>query len=393
MKAAIEVADIFRQYGAEFRQQYKLSSAQLKAMQAVERCRTARLGGHVDACQQCGTVLVSYNSCRNRHCPKCQAIARERWLQARKEELLPVTYFHVVFTLPHILNPVIQCNEALGYDLLFKAAAQSMKELCEDKKYLGATPGMMTLLHTWGQNLMYHPHIHCIIPAGGLTKDGCWKQGRDGFFLPVKVVSRLFRGKFLSLLRQYYAKGKLKFYGNATSLSEALIFKALMGKLYAQEWVVYAKKPFGGPEQVLSYLGRYTHRVAIANHRLIKVENDDVYFRWKDYRQQGQQKVMRLETKEFIRRFLMHILPPGFCKIRYFGFLATRGRKERLKHIREILNYQADRLPRRTWQEWFYELTGIMPGYCPQCKEEVLVTVEVFQPAREPPYPYDVKIA
>ena len=389
----MEVADIFRQYGAGFRQQYKLSAAQLKAMHAIERCRTVSLGGHVDACQQCGTMLVSYNSCRNRPCPKCQAIARQRWLQARKEELLPLTYFHVVFTLPHALNSVIQCNEALGYDLLFKAAAQSVKELCEDKKYLGATPGIMAILHTWGQNLMYHPHIHCIIPAGGLTKDSCWKQGRDGFFLPVKVVSRLFRGKFLSILRQYYAKRKLKFYGRATSLSEVLVFKALMRKLYAQEWVVYAKRPFGGPEQVLSYLGRYTHRVAIANHRLIKIEKDQVYFRWKDYRQQGQQKVMKLEAKEFIRRFLMHILPAGFCKIRYYGFLATRNRKQRLNHIREILNYQAHKLPMRTWQEWFYELTGIMPGYCPQCKEEVLVTVGVFQPAREPPHRYEVMIA
>lgn len=393
MKAAIEVADIFRQYGVEFRQQYKLSGAQLKAMHAIERCRTASLGGHVDACQQCGTVLVSYNSCRNRHCPKCQAIARERWLQARKEELLPVTYFHVVFTLPHELNVVMQCNETLGYHLLFKSAAQSVKELCEDEKYLGATTGMMAILHTWGQNLMYHPHIHCIIPAGGLSKEGDWKQSKNDFFLPVKVVSRLFRGKFLSLLTHYHAQRKLKFYGSATSLSEVLVFKALMRKLYAQQWVVYAKKPFGGPEQVLSYLGRYTHRVALANHRLIKMEDDQVYFRWKDYKQQGQQKVMKLNAKEFMRRFLMHILPSGFCKIRYFGFLATRGRKKRLKHIREILKYQVDKLPIRTWQEWFYELTGIMPGYCPQCKEEVLVTVEVFQPAREPPYRYEVKIA
>lgn len=385
MRPALEVADIFRRHGPDFRKQHRLSKAQLKGMQAIERCRTSSLGGHVDACRKCGTVRVSYNSCRNRHCPKCQAIARERWLQARKEELLPVSYFHVVFTLPHDLNPVIQCNEVLGYHLLFQAAAQTVKELSEDKKYLEATPGMMSILHTWGQNLMYHPHIHCIIPAGGLCKDGSWSNGRDSFFLPVKVMSRLFRGKFLCLLKQKHQGKELKFHGRVVELASESEFKSLMNKLYKQEWVVYAKKPFGGPEQVLSYLGRYTHRVAIANHRLIKMENDLVYFRWKDYKQQGKQKVMKLTAEEFIRRFLMHILPSGFCKIRYAGFLATRGRKERIKHIRRILKCKTKELQKRNWQEWLYELTGIIPGYCPSCKDEALITVKVFPTAREPP--------
>jgi hypothetical protein len=297
-----------------------------------------------------------------------------------------VTYFHVVFTLPHELNAVMQCNEALGYHLLFQAAQETVKELAEDKKYLGATPGMMAILHTWGQNLMYHPHLHCIIPAGGLCKDGSrWKTSREDFFLPVKVMSRLFRGKFLSHLRHYHGQGKLKFYGKAVRLAQEHHFHALMSRLYSQQWVVYAKKPFGGPEQVLSYLGRYTHRVAIANHRLIKLEAGQVYFRWKDYKQQGKQKIMKLTAEEFIRRFLLHILPDGFCKIRYSGFLSTRGRKERIRHIRRLLRCKAVKLQQWRWQEWFYEVTGILPGHCPQCKDELLVTIEVFQPAREPP--------
>lgn len=279
----------------------------------------------------------------------------------------------------------MRCNEALGYHLLFQAAAQTVRELSEDKKYLGATPGMMSILHTWGQNLMYHPHIHCIIPAGGLCKDGSWKSGRDNFFLPVKVMSRLFRGKFLSLLRSNYLQAELKFHGRVVELALESEFNSLMNKLYKQEWVVYAKKPFGGPEQVLSYLGRYTHRVAIANHRLVKIEDGMVYFRWKDYKQQGKQKVMKLTAEEFIRRFLMHILPSRFCKIRYTGFLATRGRKQRVKHIRRILKCKSKELQKRSWQEWLYELTGIMPGYCPSCKDEVLVTLTVFPTAREPP--------
>jgi len=391
MKPTLEVADVFREYGPAYRQTYRLSKDQLKGMQAIERCRTSSLGGHIDACKKCGTMQISYNSCRNRHCPKCQAIARERWLQARKGELLPVPYFHVVFTLPHDLNPVIRCNEAVGYRLLFQAASQTVRELSEDKKYLGALPGMMSILHTWGQNLMYHPHIHCIIPSGGLCKDGSWKSGRDNFFLPVRVVSRLFRGKFLSLLKQRHQQGKLNFFGKAAYLGKAKTFNSLLGKLYQQDWVVYAKKPFGGPEQVLSYLGRYTHRVAIGNHRLIKMEEGHVYFRWKDYKQQGEQKIMRLSAEEFIRRFLTHILPSGFCKIRYTGFLATRGRKQRVKHIRRILKCKSKELQKRSWQEWLYELTGVMPGYCPSCKDEVLVTLRVFPAAREPPVHHFMK--
>jgi hypothetical protein len=287
----------------------------------------------------------------------------------------------------------MRCNEALGYHLLFQAAAQTVRELSEDKKYLGATPGMMSILHTWGQNMMYHPHIHCIIPAGGLCRDGSWKSGRDNFFLPVKVMSRLFRGKFLSLLKQKYQGGELKFYGTATKLALEPEFKSLMNKLYQQDWVVYAKKPFGRPEQVLSYLGRYTHRVAIANHRLVKLEDGTVYFRWKDYKQQGEQKVMKLTSEEFIRRFLMHILPTGFCKIRYAGFLATRGRKQRIKHIRRLLKCKNKELQKRSWQEWLYELTGIMPGYCPSCKDESLITVKVFPTAREPPFSIQNEVA
>ena len=336
----VEVADVLRMQGQRFLDRYRASFdfQQLKAFRAIQNCRTAALGGHLDACPQCGYQAISYNSCRNRHCPKCQAQARERWLAARESELLSTHYFHVVFTVPHELNLLVQDNARLFYHLLFTASAATLLEVAADPKHLGAEIGILSILHTWGQNLLAHPHIHCVVPAGGLSADRArWVRPRDTFFLPVKVLSRVFRGKFIAGLKRLHRRKKLRCVGPCAPLAEEKQFRQLLRQLHRQDWVVYAKPAFGGARQVLRYLGRYTHRVAISNHRLLVFDGERVTFRWKDYAHGNQQRLMTLAATEFLRRFFLHVLPKGFVRIRHFGFLANRFRAARLKLCRQLL--------------------------------------------------------
>lgn len=318
MSARLEVADIFRRHGEAYRQVHDghLGRVERRVMSAIELCRTAELGGHVEGCRSCGAIRVAYNSCRNRHCPKCQGQACRDWLAAREAELLPVPYFHVVFTLPAEVAAIAFQNKAAVYAILFRTAAETLRTIAADSKHLGAEIGLIAVLHSWGQNLHYHPHIHCIVPGGGVSPDGSrWVSSRPGFFLPVRVLSRLFRRLFLEELRTAFEAGRLGFFGNLTHLAKRVAFARMLLDARSRKWVVYAKPPFGGPQQVLAYLGRYTHRVAIANSRLISMENDRVGVRWKDYRHGGRTKVMTLDAHELIRRFLLHTLPDGFHRI------------------------------------------------------------------------------
>lgn len=341
-RPTLEVADILRAQGDHFLDRYRssLDFQQRKAFRAIQRCRTAALGGHVDLCPQCGHRDISYNSCRNRSCPKCQTQARERWLAAREQELLPTNYFHVVFSVPHELNVLALDNSRLFYDLLFTASAQTLREVAADPQHLGAEIGVISILHTWGQNLLLHPHIHCAIPAGGLAPDHTrWIRPRYPFFLPVKVLSRVFRGKFLAGLKCLYRSKKLQCFGPSAALADPRQFAQLIRRLHRQDWVVYAKPAFGGPLQVLRYLGRYTHRVAISNHRLLAFDGERVTFRWKDYTHDGKWKQMTLTASEFLRRFFLHVLPKAFVRIRHFGFLANCFRARRLSLCRQLLTY------------------------------------------------------
>ena len=324
-----EVADIIRKAGTRFIERYResLGWTQLKVLTAIARCRTAALGGHRDQCARCGYEAISYCSCRNRHCPKCQTNAREKWLRAREHELLPVGYFHLVFSVPHALVPLIWQNKRVLFTLLFEASATTLLEVAAGPKHLGAAIGFLSILHTWGQTLQRHPHIHCVVPGGGLSPDHTrWIPSRSGFFLPVRVLSRVFRGKFIAGLRQAFQRNKLVFHGVCLPLAQEKAFATFVRSLFRQDWVVYAKPPFGGPEHVLQYLARYTHRVAISNHRLLSVDNHQVRFRWKDYAHHNKRRTMTLSNEEFLRRFLQHILPRGFPRIRYFGWLANRRR-------------------------------------------------------------------
>jgi len=315
MRPVLEVADILRRHGGAFRaaQGPRLSSDQRRVMAAIEACRTATLGGHVERCDDCGLVRVAYNSCRDRHCPKCQALARAQWLAERQADLLPVPYFHVVFTVPAPVAAIALQNKTVVYDILLKAAAETIRLISADPKHLGAETGMIAILHTWGQTLTHHPHAHCLVPGGGIAPDGSWVHCRPGFFLPVRVLSRLYRRLFLERLQAAFNGTKLQFFGHLAHLVEPAAFARHLNALRKVEWVVYAKRPFGGPEQVLAYLGRYTHRVAIANGRLLTCDEGHVRFRWKDYRAGNKSKVMTLDTEEFLRRFLLHILPRGFA--------------------------------------------------------------------------------
>jgi len=338
-----EVADIIRKAGTRFIERYResLTWAQLKVLTAIERCRTAALGGHRDRCIRCGYEATSYCSCRNRHCPKCQTNAREKWLRARQRELLPVGYYHLVFSVPHSLVPLIWQNKRVLFALLFEASATTLLEVAADPKHLGADIGFLSILHTWGQTLQRHPHIHCVVPGGGLSPDRTrWVSSRSQFFLPVRVLSRVFRGKFVSSLREAFQRNKLVFHGTCQPLSQDKAFAAFLRTLFRQDWVVYAKPPFGGPEHVLQYLARYTHRVAISNHRLLSVDDDQVCFRWKDYAHHSKHRALVLSHEEFLRRFLQHVLPRGFPRIRYFGWLANRKRRSLLPVCRELLKSQ-----------------------------------------------------
>jgi hypothetical protein len=341
MPERLEVADVFRRHGDAYRQTHDghLGRVERRVMSAVALCRTAALGGHTEACTACGLVRCAYNSCRNRHCPKCQGQARAEWLAARQAELLPVEYFHVVFTMPAPAAEIAFQNKAEVYAILFRTAAETLSTIAADPKHLGAEIGLVAVLHTWGQTLTHHPHVHCVVPGGGPSPDGTrWVSCRPGFFLPVRVLSRLFRRLFLDALDAAFQAGKLAFFGDLATLAEPAAFARRLAELRRVEWVVYSKPPFGGPEQVLAYLGRYTHRVAIANSRLVTLTDETVAFRWKDYRHHGKSKTMTLGADEFIRRFLLHTLPDGFHRIRHYGFLANGHRAHRLALCRALLD-------------------------------------------------------
>ena len=334
-----EVADVIRRAGASFHD--SLTKAQCKVLNAIVRCRTAALGGHRARCSCCGYEAISFHSCRNRHCPKCQVNAREKWLRKRRQELLPVGYYHIVFSVPHCLIPLMWQNKKLLFSLLFQAAGSALLEVAADRKRLGAEIGFLCILHTWGQTLQRHPHIHCVVPGGGLSPDHSrWISSHPRFFLPVKVLSRVFRDKFVEGLANTYLGNKLSFYGECQPLANEEAFAAFLDELKHQDWVVYAKPPFGGAEHVLQYLARYTHRVAISNHRILSVDETNVTFQWKDYAHNNAQRTMTLTHEKFLRRFLQHILPKGLPRIRYFGWLANRRRGKLLPVCRALLHQE-----------------------------------------------------
>ena len=388
--ACLEVADIFRDHGAAWREARigHLSLDQLKVMSAIERCRSAALGGHLLCCKDCAQIQIAYNSCRNRHCPKCQGSAARRWLEDRQADLLPVDYYHLVFTLPAPISDIAYQNKAVIYNLLFKATAETLLTIAADPKRLGARLGITAVLHTWGSALTHHPHLHCIVPGGGLSLDGQrWIACKSGFFLPVRVLSRLFRRLFLAKLSAAHHAGYLQFFGQHQNLAEARDFANYLAPLRQTDWVVYAKRPFAGPESVLAYLSRYTHRVAISNSRLIACDERGVTFKWKDYRAKPRDryKTLTLATGEFIRRFLIHVLPTGFHRIRHYGFLANHSRVKQVQRLRELLSDDTiaevvatdggveDHLPSATYT-------------CPECGAPMII-IETFakQRPRAPP--------
>ncbi|KAI5915583.1 IS91 family transposase [Thauera sp. 2A1] len=393
--SGLELADIFRQLGPAYRRDHvaALSRGQRRVMSAIERCRTAALGGHVEQCDACGHQRIAFNSCRNRHCPKCQSLTRAQWLEDRRAELLPVEYFHVVFTLPQEIAAIAYQNKAAIYDLLFRATAETLRTIAADPKHLGAEIGFIAILHTWGQNLLHHPHLHCVVPGGGLSPDGQrWIACRPGFFLPVRVLSRLFRRRFLTMLQQAFAAGSLTFHNVLAELTDPRAFARYLAPTARAEWVVYAKPPFGGPQRVLEYLGRYTHRVAIANSRLVAFADGQVAFRWKDYRHASRHKVMRLEAGEFVRRFLLHVLPSGFQRIRHYGWLANRSRAVKLERCRQLLDVPAPVSADEPadYRDRYQRLTGISLWECPHCHSGRMVCVEALQPGVLPRGPPEV---
>ena len=385
-----EVADIFRRHGEHYRQAHSASMPQShhRVMTAIETCRTAVLGGHVDACDQCGVCQLSYNSCRNRHCPKCQAQARARWLEARLDELLPLEYFHVVFTLPQQIAKIGLQNKRLLYNLLFQATAETLRTIAADPKRLGAEVGFLAVLHTWSQTLTFHPHLHCIIPGGGFDPTGQrWVSCRPGFFLPVRVLSRRFRRLFLEALDAAYQRGELSFHGQLAELQARQRFQDYLESARRREWVVYAKPPFGGPEKVLEYLGRYTHRVAISNHRIVDVADGHVTFRWRDSRHANRSRTMTLTAEEFTRRFLLHVLPERFIRIRHFGFLANRHRAEKIERARQLLpaiEQAATQEPEPNGESAPLEADLGDLRLCPVCREGRLICIETFTAASLP---------
>jgi len=364
----LEVADVFRAFQEQFfqRRGYALSDQQRKVLRDIGLCRTAALGTHLERCDRCSYETLAYDSCRNRHCPKCQSSARDRWLLKQAASLLPVSYVHAVFTVPEQLAPIALRNQKLFYALLFRAASETLLEIAADPRHLGARIGILAVLHTWSQNLQFHPHLHCLIPAGGLAPDHSrWvATKRHGFFLPVRVLSRMFRGKLLSFLNRNYRSGELCLTGKLAALSSPSAFYSLLGSLRRKEWVVYSKPPFGGPKHVLKYLARYTHRVAISNGRLIGIENGHVRFRWRDSRHNNRSSTMRLDATEFIRRFLLHVLPAGFVKIRHFGLLANRNRRRALALCRVHLRSTETDLTKLLDEQQ----RSALNRSCPQCR-------------------------
>jgi len=377
---SVDLAQIITRHGPSFTRRYSLSAQQSKVLGSIGKCRTAALGGHICACTDCGCTKVFYNSCRDRHCPKCQSLATEKWLRRRQEELLPVPHFHLVFTVPPALHQLLRHNERAGYNALFQTAWSSLKTLCADHRYLGAAAGAMAVLHTWGQNLHYHPHLHFLVPAGGLSFDGqCWKRPKsDKFLVPVRALSRLFRGRLVSELRALHRQGALR-------LPSGQKLGAILNAAMAKEWVVYAKPPFAGPGHLLGYLGRYVKRVAISNDRILSLTDGKVHFRYRDYADGNKRKVMRLAADEFIRRFVQHILPSGFCKVRYYGILATRNRTTRLRKCHELLGSELQRRAKLSWEALYEAVTGQPPNRCADCGGPLLV-IDYFLPARAPPW-------
>jgi hypothetical protein len=391
MGRALEVADVFRAHGPAWRQaqQGHLSLGQLKVMSAIEQCRSAALGGHVLRCEACAQLQIAYNSCRNRHCPKCQASAARRWLEARQADLLPVDYYHLVLTLPAPIAAIAYYNKTLIYDLLFAVAAETLRTIAADPKHLGAQIGVTLVLHTWGSALTHHPHVHGIVPGGGLSIDGeRWVACRPNFFLPVRVLSRLFRRRFLEELDRAQRSGRLQFFGEHAALSDPRAFATWLAPLRDVEWVVYAKRPFAGPAAVLAYLSRYTHRVAISNRRLLALDERGVTFRWKDYRATGKTRyrAMTLAADEFIRRFLLHVLPSGFHRIRHYGLLANGGRREYLAQARELLHAVPAAVEPQS--STAAPIAMVPPTFvCPHCGAAMSI-IEIFtrgEPIRAPP--------
>ena len=387
-RAGLELAEVFRRFGPAFRDQpsTSLSSAQRRAMTAIECCRTAALGGHVERCGDCGYQRISYNSCRNRNCPKCQGLARAKWLEDRRAELLEVPYFHVVFTVPEVIAAIAFQNQTVVYDILFRAASETLRTIAADPQHLGAEIGFLAVLHTWGQNLAHHPHLHCLVPGGGIAPNGTrWTPCRPEFFLPVRVLSRLFRGLFLHYLEKAFIDGVLNFFSAYRHLHEPAAFLRHLVPARKAEWVVYAKRPFAGPAQVLDYVGRYTHRVAISNNRLLSMDHANVRFRWKDYRDSNRQKTMTLEGGEFIRRFLIHVLPDGFHRIRYYGFLSNGHRAQKRTLCRDLLGMAsatstADAAA--NYRDRYEVLTGQSLRQCPHCHTGVMVVIDCVTPPR-----------
>ncbi len=390
-RPGLEVADIFRTHGATWRTANAghLGLGQLKVMSAIERCRTAALGGHVARCEDCAHEHIAYNSCRNRHCPKCQGAAAKTWLAARQAELLPVDYYHVVFTLPAQISDIAYQNKAVVYGALLKAAAETLITIAQDPKHLGARIGLTAVLHTWGSALTHHPHVHMVVPGGGISPDGeRWVSCRPGFFLPVRVLSRLFRRLFLEKLAAAHGAGRLHFFGDHRCLADARAFAAYLRPLRKIEWVVYAKRPFAGPEAVLAYLSRYTHRVAIANSRLVALDGNGVTFKWKDYRakNRARHKTMTLEPGEFIRRFLIHTLPDGFHRIRHYGLFTNGGRTRNIARARELLDVPP---PMREPDDSHTVEPGEIPALaqpCPCCGGRMVI-IETFERGAQPRAP------
>ena len=393
-RPTLEMAGVFRRYGDIYRDQAgsSLSTAQRRVMMAIEQCRTAALGGHVEQCDGCGHRRVWYNSCRNRHCPSCQALARAAWIEDRRAELLDTEYFHVVFTVPEEIAAIASQNKAVVYGILFRSAAETLRTIAADPAHLGAEIGFFAVLHTWGQTLVHHPHLHCVVPGGGLSIDATrWVSCRPGFFLPVRVLSRLFRRLFLEGLQDAFEARHLQFSASLQALSDREGFADHLAPVRRAEWVVYAKRPFAGPEQVLDYVGRYTHRIAISNHRLIDMDDGHVRFHYKNYRAErpGTQETMTLAASEFIRRFLQHVLPSGFHRIRYYGFLGNRHRSEKLERCRRFLGTAPPPAPvhhaTTDYRDRYEALTGFSLRTCPRCQNGRMLVVERIVGSRRGP--------
>jgi hypothetical protein len=385
-KPTLEIADIFHCYGKHYQRTHAISYEQKKVIHAIRQCRTAILGGHIEQCENCGIIDISYNSCRNRHCPKCQTVKKLHWVKQRESELLPVPYFHVVFTLPHELNTLVLSNQALLYDLLFKTVGETLLTFGHDAKRLGGELDATLVLHTWGQNLLLHPHLHCIVPGGALTKDSRWVKAKSNYLFPVKAMAKHFRANYLKRLQACYTRHELQFHGESKQYASSVEFNRLKEILWKKGWIVYAKKPFAGPKQIIHYLGNYTHRIAISNHRLVNCENGKVSFRWRDYADKNKIKIMTVDAEEFIRRYLLHVLPPGFTRLRHIGFLANRYEADKLKQCRNALRFDAEPISEEAVDELLLRVYGINIHRCPHChtgsKKIVSILLNTYHQSR-----------